>query len=110
MLVIRKQYLHLVHNVKTDTIVTGWGGKIPNKGAVAISFDFGNISVNQHKSMLFINAHLDAHIEHRSSRMEQFVQIKRRFIDLEDEESSGPGMGCFSSRSTNTITPYNSSM
>ncbi|KAI8343151.1 Endonuclease/exonuclease/phosphatase [Chlamydoabsidia padenii] len=44
-----------VKNIHGAGIKTGWGNMVGNKGAVAVSLDFGS------QSLLFINCHLRAH-------------------------------------------------
>ncbi|ORZ24267.1 hypothetical protein BCR42DRAFT_88158 [Absidia repens] len=44
-----------VKNVHSAAIKTGWANMVGNKGAVAVSLDFGS------QSLLFINCHLRAH-------------------------------------------------
>ena len=75
IIIIRKNYLHLVSNIQTNFQVLGFANSLPNKGAVSISFNLGK------RRLLFISCHLDAHIQNRKSRMEQWLEIKTNIID-----------------------------
>jgi len=75
IVLVRKEYLAELSDIKTDTISFGFGNFLPNKGAVSVSFKIG------FKKVLFINCHLDAHIENRVRRAEQFLQIKDQMVD-----------------------------
>ena len=75
IVLVRKEYLAQLSDIKTDTISFGFGNFMPNKGAVSVSFRIGA------KKLLFINCHLDAHIENRVRRAEQFNQIRDQMVN-----------------------------
>ena len=52
----------------------GWMGKFGNKGAVSISFDVLD------KRVLVINNHLEAHMEYRQYRHDQWLQIYKEMV------------------------------
>jgi len=59
VLIIRKKYLHLLSNIETNSVAVGFAKSLPNKGAVSVSFNLGQ------NRLLFINCHLEAHIQNR---------------------------------------------
>jgi phosphatidylinositol-bisphosphatase len=73
--VIKKQYIHLLSNIQTDTLACGFAKSLPNKGAVSVSFNLGP------KRLLFINCHLEAHIQNFQRRTQQYQQIKSQMVD-----------------------------
>ena len=42
----------LINKVQTDTVATGWGSMMGNKGAVKVEFSIAG------KKLVFVNAHL----------------------------------------------------
>ncbi|ORZ14141.1 hypothetical protein BCR42DRAFT_418122 [Absidia repens] len=73
---VLKSHTSYVKNVHSADIKTGWANMVGNKGAVAVSLDFGS------QSLLFINCHLRAHqtkLEERNANVHRILhelQIK----------------------------------
>lgn len=54
IVVCRKSLLKHINNIQSDTLTLGLADKVPNKGAVCISFNVGRVR------QCFINCHLHA--------------------------------------------------
>ncbi|KAI8092059.1 Endonuclease/exonuclease/phosphatase [Thamnidium elegans] len=64
---------HLVKDVQSESIKTGWANMVGNKGAVAVSILFGS------RSLLFINCHLTAH---QTKLSERNANVQRILCEL----------------------------
>ena len=62
IVIVRKSLLPLISQIETKELAMGFGNRLPNKGAVSISFTLDG------KRLLFINCHLAAHIYRRTQR------------------------------------------
>ncbi|KAI8352122.1 Endonuclease/exonuclease/phosphatase [Choanephora cucurbitarum] len=60
---------HLIKDVQSEHIKTGWANMVGNKGAVAVSVLVGS------KSLIFINCHLRAHQTHVAERNANIQRI-----------------------------------
>ncbi|KAG0169848.1 inositol polyphosphate 5-phosphatase [Apophysomyces sp. BC1015] len=72
---------HYVKAVHSDHIKTGWANMIGNKGAVAISVQFGS------RSFCFINCHLTAH---QTKLTERNANVDRILNELKIQDFSSP--------------------
>ena len=69
IIIIRMTHLNKISHLESQTVATGQGNIIGNKGATAISFIYCNTS------FVFINSHLAARAERESKRLENFNRI-----------------------------------
>ncbi|KAI8332926.1 Endonuclease/exonuclease/phosphatase [Chlamydoabsidia padenii] len=69
-----KPVAYYVKNIHSADIKTGWANMVGNKGAVAVSLDFGS------QSLLFINCHLRAH---QTKLAERNANVQRILYELQ---------------------------
>ncbi|GAA96455.1 uncharacterized protein L969DRAFT_94545 [Mixia osmundae IAM 14324] len=68
---VLRAYAHLVEGSDSDTITLGkFGGRLPNKGACAVSLKLAGIR------LVFVNAHLAAHTEHVKERLRDIAKLR----------------------------------
>lgn len=71
-ILIKNEHLHGVKEVVPDTVKTGAGGRVGNKGGAAVRFRFYNTS------LCFVCAHLAAGQNHVAERNSDYADITRR--------------------------------
>lgn len=84
MVFIHRYLWRYCWNVRTAHVATGIGNVMGNKGGAQVAFDLG------HTSILFINAHLAAHMNKMSERTKNFTRILRD--SPFKKEKAGPGI------------------
>eukprot|EP01084_Bolivina_argentea_P193728 332348_1 len=66
---VKKKYSDIISNVISDFAATGIGGFGPNKGGVAVAFDYDGIS------LCFLSCHLAAHQTKLKERNSDYSKI-----------------------------------
>lgn len=69
---IRVVYAHLVSNIEVDSVATGIGDVMGNKGGVGISFSIG------YTNMLFVTSHFQAHQNNITGRNNDYMKIQSK--------------------------------
>ena len=82
MIIFVKGQTLLIHisNIESESIPTGIGGILGNKGGVAISFIYNN-----QYSFLFINSHFHAHQDNTIVRHQDYWTIEELYIGTRKE-------------------------
>jgi len=99
MVLVRTKFAHLISNIRSDSLAVGWFNKFANKSSLGISFTFGS------QKLLFLNSHLQAHVEGRRRRNEQWVETFKHFIHDFDDDGGAGGGGFFTCGGTDVVTP-----
>lgn len=74
LLFVKEDAISLIKNVEGSTKKTGFGGMTGNKGAVAISFKYGD------SSFCFVNAHLSAGVNNVDERGRDYLSINKNIV------------------------------
>jgi len=99
MVFVHKAIVHLISNIKSAAIPTGFGDLLGNKGGIGVSFLLGK------KSFCFINAHLAAHQYAIERRTYEFQRISSGVAEsfIRKKENNSPGIDSSESTSNSTF-------
>jgi hypothetical protein len=100
IIVCKKKYTPYISDIKNESLAVGTGDMLSNKGAVSISFKLGKTR------LLFINCHLQAFDGQLSKRNLQWLEINRKFVLREEDNTFSELLCCAPSVNEKRVLPH----